>query len=141
MSEPFDIDAAFGFDQPPDYTDAPTEIVKTFTIDLDAPLPETKSKDTILPVITPEKAEAHFARRWSPVYAYTTKNLTKGTEYTTFLYINHAGDITAQCDCPARVMCKHIVRSMEVHGAAIANGFIPKFDNELIRRRNKNGQQ
>lgn len=101
--------------------------IKAFLIDRAAP-PKTAKKDTLQVVFSPKLSNEHFSTEWSAETAvYFVHNLTKGHNYTVAFYAGRTGEVlVASCDCPARVMCKHISAAWDVHAKAETAGFLPK---------------
>ena len=107
-----------------------SEDVKAYIVDPEK-MPDQKSKDKL-------KVEFMHYGRLMPginrdVWFYRVHNLTKqekGIAHISELKIwrNGSGDFVVICNCPARVLCKHIIETASVHKKAIDTGFIKEPD-------------
>jgi hypothetical protein len=88
--------------------------------------PPTRSKDEIrFQYLGLRELVGQPASHW-----YRATNMTSGHTYHLFFFLTGAGAVAAECDCPARKICKHIIKGWATHSAAIDTGYIAPFKTE-----------
>lgn len=104
---------------------------KVFLIDRQAP-PTTKSKDKIKPKYNRTKSKEHFANSWNGKAAvYDATNETKSHSYEVSFYLGKTENfLVAMCDCPARLICKHIVHAWVLHCELEFNEFVETIEDK-----------
>lgn len=91
---------------------------REFELDLKA-LPQTKSRDK-LHVRFDRVASKQFTReRGHDIHVYDVTNVTRCTKTTVWLYRNERGKPAGLCFCEARVICKHMIKTIIVHVARV----------------------
>ena len=80
-------------------------------------LPETRSRDKLFVRFDLERSEARTLEANREISVYEVKNETKGTSYECELFIDAVGRKVGRCTCLARIICKHLLRSIGLHVA------------------------
>ena len=95
-----------------------TDMTKVFNLNLKA-LPQTKSRDKLFVQYDKRASDAATQKAGHDVHVYDCTNLTKGTKYVVKLWRDEHGEPQGSCLCDARIVCKHIIKTIVIHVARV----------------------
>lgn len=80
-------------------------------------LPQTKSRDRIFVRLARHRTRQRTEAEGRPVHCYDVLNMTQRTASEVELFKSADGECFGGCDCVARVICKHITKTVALHVA------------------------
>ena len=80
-------------------------------------LPDTRSRDRLKVCFNRDRSERLTLETGIEFSCYDVENKTKKTNYECDLWVDAQGRKCGRCNCLARIVCKHVLRSILLHVA------------------------